>query len=76
MALKAVVRDGHIHFDEPVDLPDGTVLQLVLDDEAEAMDAEEFARLDAALVRAATALDAGQGVDGEALLARLRAKPT
>jgi len=76
MALKAVVRDGHICFDEPVDLPDGTELSLVLDDEGDQLPAEEFARLDAALLRAAKAIDEGRAVDGQALLARLRSKPS
>jgi predicted DNA-binding antitoxin AbrB/MazE fold protein len=74
MALKAIVENGYLRLKQPVDLPDGTELSLVFDDEAGTMTASEFARLDECLVRAASALDAGEGVDGELLLARLHAK--
>ncbi len=75
MALRAIVRGGQLHLDEPVDLPDGTELSLVLDDdEPVEMSAAEFAQLDKKLTDAARAIDSGHWVDGAALLARLEAK--
>lgn len=41
--IKAVVRNGRIEVDEPLDLPDGTVLQIpVPDDAANAKDDESM----------------------------------
>lgn len=74
MALRATVKGGRLVLDEPTDLPDGTVLDLVADDESGELAAEEIQRINSALVLAATAIDAGQHVDGAELLARLEAK--
>ena len=54
--IKAVVRGGRIEVDEPLDLPDGTVLQIPVPGDAErtaddAMSAEEIQRVLAAMDR-------------------------
>ncbi len=41
MSIRARVVHGRIVVDQPVDLPDGTVLDLVVDDEGDELDEEE-----------------------------------
>jgi hypothetical protein len=74
MALKATVKGGRLVLDEPTDLPDGTVLDLVADDESGDTDAADLARINAALAKAATSIDSGRHVDGNELISRLEAK--
>lgn len=69
-----MVRNGRLVVDEPTELPEGTVLDLVVDDEGDDLDADERRALDAAI---ATSL--GQAARGELapaadILARLRAR--
>jgi hypothetical protein len=54
--IKATIRNGRIEVDEPLDLPDGTVLQIPLPDHAEktedgAMSPKEIERILAAMDR-------------------------
>ena len=44
-ALKAHVENGRVVLDEPMDLPDGTVLSIVPVNDADDLDAEERAEL-------------------------------
>jgi hypothetical protein len=60
--------------DEPVDLPDGTEVDLVLADDGDDLDADERERLHAALRRAAEQLARAEGIDASEALARLRAR--
>jgi len=60
--------------DEPTDLPEGTVLDLVLDDEGDDLDDEERARLHAALEESEAQVARGEFVTAEELLASLRPK--
>lgn len=60
VALRAIVKDGRLVLDEPTDLPDGTVLELVVDDESGELEPEELGRLNVELKRSAAALGAGQ----------------
>lgn len=77
--LKAVVRNGRLTLDEPTDLPEGKVIELVsaddpyayLDEEDE-MDEEERAELDEALDKSWAQAQAGQTRPAEELLAELR----
>jgi hypothetical protein len=77
--LKAVVRNGRLTLDEPTDLPEGQVIELVsaddpyayLDEEDE-MDEEERVKLDAAIERSWAQAQAGQTRPAEELLAELR----
>lgn len=50
-ALRATVKAGRLTLDEPVDLPDGTVVELVPVDQGDDLDDEDRARLHAALDR-------------------------
>lgn len=60
-ALRARVRNGRIVVDEPTDLPDGTVLELVPGVEVDDLDDDDREKLHAAIRRG---LD--QGRRGEA----------
>lgn len=72
MGLRATVRNGRLVLDQPTDLPEGTVLDLVLDDEGDELDEEQRAALDAAISRSLAQEKAGKTAPVEELLARLR----
>jgi hypothetical protein len=75
-ALKAHVENGRIVADEPLDLPDGTLLHVVpiqkLDEE---MTDEERAELKQAIEEGYEDFERGDYEDANALAARLLAKP-
>ena len=76
--LKAHVRNGRLVLDEPTDLPEGEVVELVPLDEVLArggdyLDDEERARLHRALEESVGQAEAGQLIDADAVLAELRA---
>ena len=73
--LKAQVRNGHLVIDEPTDLPEGQVIYLVPADEA-FDDQLDDAELQRSLERSVEQYKAGQFIDGDALLAKLRARRT
>ncbi|HEY4180003.1 MAG TPA: hypothetical protein VGM90_24340 [Kofleriaceae bacterium] len=58
----AHVREGRIVLDEPVDLPEGTQLEVFLDDSPE-LTPEEIAELDAACAEADAEAERGELVD-------------
>jgi hypothetical protein len=70
-ALKAHVKGGRLLLDEPTDLPDGAEVELTLVEDE--FDPEERARLDAALELSMAQARAGQFVDGDAVIRKLRA---
>ncbi len=77
-ALKAHVRSGRLVLDEPTELPEGEVVELVPLDEVLAsggdyLDAEERERLHASLREGIRQMKAGQTVDAAVALAELRA---
>ena len=74
MALVARVENGRIVVDGRTDLPEGTVLHLVLDDDGDDLDEEERARLHAALDEARAELDRGEGVPADDVIDRLEAR--
>lgn len=74
LALRARVRNGRLVLDEPVDLPDGTEIDLVPADEGDNLDPEARARLHAALARAAEQFAQGEGIAASEALNRLRAR--
>ena len=74
MGLRAVVRDGRIHVDEPTSLPNGTVLDLVVDDEGDDLEDADRAVLHAAMATAWSEAQAGRGRPAEEVLADLRAR--
>jgi hypothetical protein len=75
-ALRATVKAGRLVLDEPVDLPDGTVVDLMPVDQGDDLDDEDRARLHAALDRSQEDFLAGRGIPAEQVLAALQAKAT
>lgn len=76
-ALKAHVRNGHFVSDERTDLPEGTEVELQLVNVADpwpGMDPEERAELEAELEVAYAEADAGELIDADEVLAKLRAQ--
>lgn len=74
MGVRAVVRDGRLVVDEETELPEGTVLDLVVDDEGDALDAEERAALDAAITRSLKEEASGRSAPVEVILEKLRTR--
>jgi hypothetical protein len=79
--LKAHVHNGRIVLDEPTDLPEGEVIDLVpLDDVlaqgGDYLDDEERAALHRAIERGIADVKAGRTVDAGEVIARLRARAT
>lgn len=66
--LRARVRDGRLVLDEPTDLPEGTVLDLVIDDEGDDLDETERAALDRAIAQAEQSILNGRGRVAEDVL--------
>ena len=59
--IRARVRNGRLIVDEPTDLPEGTELDLLVDDAGDSLDESERAALDAAIARAWASVQAGEG---------------
>ncbi|WP_437743103.1 hypothetical protein WMF39_47645 [Sorangium sp. So ce1504] len=76
LSLKATVRNGHIVLDEPTELPEGAVVDLVAvgGDALDELDDEERGALHAALAEGIAQDDAGDTLDADEVLARLRAR--
>lgn len=70
--IKARVVNGRLQVDAPTSLPEGTVLDLVVDDEGDDLDVASRAALDAAISRAWAAVQAGQGRPAQEVIASLR----
>ena len=70
--LRAKVKGGRIVVDEPTTLPEGTVLELVVDDEGDDLTDEERAALHADLERSASQADAGKTRTATDVLGDLR----
>jgi hypothetical protein len=72
--LHGRVRDGHIVIEEPVDLPEGAEVRLTLVDPAddqEQLDAEDRARLEAALDKGRHEIAEGKGIPADQVVAAL-----
>ena len=74
MSLRARVQHGRLILNEPTELPDGTVLDLVVDDEGDELDNAERAVLNAAISQAWKSISAGHGRPAKEILDRLAAK--
>lgn len=59
--IRARVRNGRLIVDEPTDLPEGTELDLVIDDAGDQLDEAERAALDAAITQAWASFQAEEG---------------
>ena len=76
--LKAHVHKGRLVLDEPTDLPEGEIVELVplrdiLDDDADGLDDEERARLHESLVESFEQIKRGEAIDGPQALAEILA---
>jgi hypothetical protein len=71
--FQARVEHGRLVLDEPVNLPDGTLVDLVPADQGDALDDEDRQRLEAAIDRGIEEARSGQTVPAREVLARLRA---
>ena len=60
-SIRARVINGRLQLDAPTTLPEGTVLDLVVDDEGDELDEQERAALNAAISHAWTSVKAGDG---------------
>ena len=69
--LKARVVRGRLTLDEPVELPDGTVVEFVLADDGDDLDDEERARLHAALDCSEREIAEGKAIPAADVLARI-----
>ena len=74
MSIRAKVSSGRIIVDEATLLPEGTTLNLVVDDEGDDLDDEERTALDAHLANAWKSAQAGNVRPAAELLAELRAR--
>lgn len=74
MSVRATVRNGRLTVDEPVDLPEGTVLDLVIDDEGDQLDERERQALDEAIARSLKESANGISAPAEDILAKLRSR--
>lgn len=70
--LRACVKDGRLVIDEPTSLPEGTVLDLGLDDEGDDLDATERKARNAALLAAWQQAQAGMGRSATDVIKDLR----
>ncbi|HEX3763443.1 MAG TPA: hypothetical protein VHW23_32330 [Kofleriaceae bacterium] len=74
MSIRATVSSGRIIVDQPTLLPDGTTLNLVVDDEGDDLDDEEREALHAHLAASWKSALAGNVRPASELLAELRSK--
>ena len=72
--LRAKVTNGRLVLDEPTDLPEGTVLDLVLDDEGDDLDAVERQALDKAIAKAWEQVLAGRARPAKDVLSDLKGR--
>lgn len=79
-ALKARVENGRLKLDEPTDLPEGKLVDLVPLDEVflgggDDLDDEERAALDESIREGIADMEAGRTTDAKAAIAKLRSRP-
>jgi len=72
--LRAKVRGGRLQLDEPVDLPEGSEVDLISVDDDD-LDDEDRARLHAALDRAEAQVANGRAIPAEEVFRRLGISP-
>ena len=74
MTLKARVKAGRLVLDEPTDLPEGTVVELLPLDPGDWLDEDNRAALHQALKDSDEDVKAGRLVDAEVILRELRSR--
>lgn len=72
--IRGRVRNGRLVVDEPTDLPEGIVLDLVIDDEGDDLTEDERRILHETIQRGWRSLEAGQGIPASEVLRELRAR--
>jgi hypothetical protein len=72
--LRARVENGRLLLDEPTTLPDGTVLDLVLDDEGDDLTDEQREALHQALTRSHQSLKNGDVRPASEIIKELRSR--
>lgn len=72
--LRARVENGRLILDEPTTLPDGTVLDLVLDDEGDDLSDEEREELHKALTASLESSEQGRTRPISEIIEELRAR--
>jgi hypothetical protein len=72
--LKAQVRNGRLVMDEPTELPEGTVLELVPADLGDDLDEAERTALNQAIDASWAEMRAGKVIPAEEVIARLAAR--
>jgi hypothetical protein len=72
--IRARVNNGRLILDEPTDLPEGTVLDLVLDGEGDELTPEERKLLQGELRRSSREIKKGRTRPAAKVLAELRAR--
>jgi hypothetical protein len=70
--IRARVVRGRLTLDEPTDLPEGTIVDLLVDDEADNLTAEEQQARNAAILRAFESAKMGKVRDAHEIIAELR----
>jgi predicted transcriptional regulator len=76
LSWKAIVQNGRLVLDEPTELPEGAVIDLIAIDAAalDDLDEEERVALHAALAEGIAQDDAGDTIDAGEVLARLQSR--
>ena len=72
MGVRATIQNGRLTVDQSVDLPDGTVLDLVIDDEGDQPDEHERAALNAAISRSLKESAEGRTAPADEIIRKLR----
>ena len=72
--IRAKVKDGRILLDEPTNLPEGTVLELDVDDEGDDLTDPERRALNEGIRRAWESAEAGHLTPASAIVDRLRSR--
>ena len=72
MGVRATVRNGRLTVDQPVDLPEGTMLDLVIDDEGDQLDERDRVALNAAISRSLREPAEGRTAPAEEIIQKLR----
>lgn len=74
MGVRATVQNGRLIVDQETQLPEGTVLDLVIDDEGDDLDDAQRRASDQAIARSLEQAEAGQMRPALEILARLHAR--
>ena len=74
LGIRAKVKDGRLLLDEPTSLPEGTVLELVVDDEGDDLTDEERQALSEAIRRAWVSAATGRVKPAKTIVDELRTR--